>query len=115
MDSKTPLLAGLILIFSGAVIKYYTTSDLWPNAMIFAGVANKLWFIFLMLTTGRYRPGKELVFLILGLAVFLSGLWLRSVPCTSVIQPVALIILGIVMKTTFVVLFIVKTKKHSHV
>ncbi|MDZ7777807.1 MAG: hypothetical protein U5L09_20435 [Bacteroidales bacterium] len=115
MDARTSLISGLILLTTGIILRHYLSDDLWPTALILAGALNKIWFLFLMVRKHHYKPGIEVFLLITGLVLFFTGLWSRSTELACSVNPYLLLVSGIILKTTFVILFIVKTKPQNHV
>ncbi len=77
-------------------------------SLIVTGLLFKTYYIVHMARSGEYKPGYELCFLFAGLGLFLSGLYLKS-QNPSVIAGL-LIFTGILLKTTFIVIFIVRIR-----
>ena len=73
--------------------------------LIFTGVTLKTIYILAKVKSGEYKPGKELFFLVVGLILFLTGLYLRGIDQT-LIKPIYLIVFGIALKSTFIIRFI---------
>jgi hypothetical protein len=105
MKSKALLFIGIILLVIGILIKKLTPFDSLGLASIIIGVTFKSIYIFSKAKSGEYKPGKELVFLILGLMLFFTGLYFRNVNQTLV-EPVYLIVCGITFKLIFIIRFI---------
>lgn len=108
MKSKWTLFAGIILLVAGIVLRNLTEMDLEAVSLILLGVLFKTYYIVRMARSGEYKPGYELYFLFAGLGMFLSGLYLKS-QNPSVIAGL-LIFTGILLKTSFIVIFIVRLR-----
>lgn len=108
MKSKWTLFAGIILLVAGIVLRNLTEMDLAAVSLIALGVLFKTYYIVRMARSGEYKPGYELYFLFAGLGMFLSGLYLKS-QNPSVIAGL-LIFTGILLKTSFIVIFIVRLR-----
>ena len=109
MKSKWSLFTGIILLIIGIVIRKTTDLAIEGLVMIIIGVLFKTYYIVSAARSGAYIPGKELLFLFVGLVLFLSGLYLRS--STGFTYAPGMIIMGIILKVVFIILFILKTRK----
>jgi len=105
MKSKGLLFVGIFLLVLGIVIKKSTQMNTLGLALIITGVTFKAIYIFSKVRSGEYQPGKELIFLFVGLILFFSGLYLRNINQT-LIKPIYLIVSGITLKIIFIVRFI---------
>jgi hypothetical protein len=112
MKQKWTLFAGIILLIVGIIIRKTTGFAIEGLAMIIAGVLLKTYYIISKARSGEYKPGYELWFLFIGLAMFLSGLYLRS--NEPPFNPAFLIFPGLSLKVVFIILFIVKSKKSNN-
>ena len=108
MKSKSTLFAGIVLLTIGIVIRKTTGLPIIGLMMILVGVLFKTFYIISKVRSGEYQPGKELFFLFIGLGLFLSGLYLRSMDGFAYAPE--LIISGISLKVIFIILFILKTR-----
>jgi hypothetical protein len=108
MRSKWTLLAGIILLATGIILRRTTDLALEGLLLILTGVVLKTAYIINKARSGEYLPGYELIFLFLGLILFMSGLYLRS--HEPPFNPVLLIITGITLKIVFIIMFILKTR-----
>lgn len=108
MKSKWTLFSGIILLVAGIVLRNLTEMDLAAVSLIVLGVLFKTYYIVRMARSGEYKPGYELYFLFAGLGMFLSGLYLKS-QNPSVLAGL-LIFTGILLKTAFIVIFIVRLR-----
>jgi hypothetical protein len=104
MPSKIILFAGILLLITGVTVRKVSP---FPSAglfMILLGVALKTYYIVGAIRSGMYRPGAEMWLLFVGLSLFLGGLYLRNKG--FFIDPIYLIVTGLVLKILFVVRFI---------
>lgn len=105
MKSKFLLFFGIILLIVGIVVKKASTYESVGLALIILGVICKSIYIVSKARSGEYKPGKELLFLTLGLMLFLSGLYLRSIE-QEIINATYLVVAGIGLKIVFIIGFI---------
>lgn len=112
MKSKGLLFVGILLLVIGIVIKKSTPMNILGLVLIITGVTFKTIYIISKARSGEYKPGKELIFLLVGLILFFLGLYLRNMN-QPYIKPIYLIISGITLKIIFIVRFIqiVKSSK----
>lgn len=111
MQSKKLLFIGIVLLILGIVFRKYTDMTGLGLSMILTGVACKTIYIIAKAKSGEYKPGKELIWLFLGLVLFLTGLVLKS-NSPGMISSV-LIISGLCLKLLFILIFIRKVKAHK--
>ena len=112
MRNKLILFAGIVMLVAGIVLKPETNSPAWPYMLMTLGVGLKIYYVLLKILRGEYKPGYETLFLLAGLTLFFSGIYLRSVSYT-VLPPSWFMVSGIALKTTFIVAFILKTKQQK--
>lgn len=105
MKSKGLLFTGILLLIAGVIIKKMTSLDSIGLTLILIGVLCKTVYIVAKVRSGEYQPGKELIFLGVGLVFFLSGLYMRTID-QNLIHPTYLIVLGISLKLVFIIRFI---------
>ena len=105
MKSKVLLFIGIILLVVGIILKKITQMDVLGLASIITGVIFKSIYILIKVKSGEYKPGRELIFLVAGLLLFFTGLYLRGINQT-LIKPIYLIVFGITLKITFIIRFI---------
>ena len=105
MKSKGLLFTGIILLVIGILLRKMTQLEITGLILIIIGVACKTFYIISKARSGEYKPGKELIFLIVGLSLFFTGLYLRNSEHT-LFNPIYLIVFGISLKVVFVVRFI---------
>lgn len=108
MKKKWSLFAGILLLVAGIILKKLTELDMAAVKLIIMGLLFKTYYIVHIARSGEYKPGYELYFLFAGLALFLSGLYLKSQD-PSVIAGL-LVFTGILLKTTFIVIFIIRIR-----
>ena len=111
MHSKKLLFIGIALLIIGIVFRKFTDMTGLGLSMILIGVGCKTIYIIAKAKSGEYKPGKELIWLFLGLALFLTGLVLKS-NSPGMISTV-LIISGLILKLLFILIFIRKVKAHK--
>lgn len=109
MKSKWTLFTGILLLILGIIIRKTTELGSEGLILIIVGVVFKTYYIISKARSGEYKPGYEMIFLFVGLAMFLSGLYLRS--HEPPFSPALLIVPGILLKVLFIVLFIIKVRK----
>jgi len=109
MKSKWTLFTGIILLTAGIILRRTTDLGTEGLVLIVTGVLFKIYYIIEKARSGEYRPGLELLFLLVGLIMFFSGLYLRY--HESFFNPLWLIIPGISLKIVFIILFIRKIRK----
>ena len=78
MQSKKLLFIGIALLVLGIVLRKFTDMTGLGLSMILIGVGCKTIYIIAKAKSGEYKPGKELIWLFLGLALFLAGLVIKS-------------------------------------
>lgn len=110
MKSKALIFIGILLLVTGILLKKLAQMDLLGLSLIITGVIFKAIYILNKVKSGEYVLGKELVFLFLGLIIFLTGLYLRGLNQTP-IYPIFMIVFGILLKTTFIIKFIQNVRK----
>ena len=108
MQSKQLLFIGIFLLIIGIVLKKTTQLSLSPILFMVVGVLLKTIYIVNKARSGAYKPGKELIFLLVGLTLFLSGIYYKSQILT--IYASVLIYVGLSLKVLFIILFIKKVK-----
>ena len=110
MKGKGLLYSGLVLAAFGILLKFLTDLNLIPTILVLGGVLLKIYYLVSKIRRGTYRPGYEIGILLIGLALFLSGIYIREHGGT--INPAFLMIPGIALKVTFIILFIRKLRKN---
>jgi len=117
MKSKAFLFIGIFLLIVGIIFRKMTPYEALGLVLIIIGVLCKTVYIISKARSGEYVPGNELVFLGIGLLLFLSGLYMRSLE-QNLIDPTYLIATGIGLKLFFIIRFIqivrlTKNKTHT--
>ena len=102
---KIVLLIGIILLVLGILLNRLFQMDVLGLILICTGVAVKLIYILKKVKSGEYKPGKELIFLVIGLVLFFTGLYLQNINQT-LINPIYLIVVGLILKVIFIIKFI---------
>jgi uncharacterized membrane protein len=105
MKSKALLFTGIFLLILGIVLRKMTPYENLGLVLIIIGVLCKTVYIISKARSGEYVPGKELIFLGVGLLLFLSGLYMRSLE-QNLIDPTYMIVIGICLKLFFIIRFI---------
>ena len=124
MKSKLLLFTGIILLVVGILVRKITAFDVIGLTTIITGVTCKLIYIVSKIKSGEYKPGTELFILATGLLLFFTGQYLKNID-QNLINPIYLIVLGIILKIVFIFRFIqivraskkqkgLKTKKHPN-
>jgi len=109
MKSKALLFTGIVLLILGILFRKMSEWDAFGLSLILIGVTCKSIYIIQKVRNGSYKPGKELILLVLGLLLFLTGLYLRDVK-QVLVYPIYFIVLGITLKIFFIVRFIQKVR-----
>lgn len=108
MNSKWALFSGILLLTTGIILRIFTDEGVVGLVLIVFGVLLKSYYIIDKARSGEYKPGFELVFLCLGLALFFTGIYFRVHKPTY--PYVLLMVLGLLLKTIYIFLFVVKVK-----
>lgn len=101
---KAVLFSGIGFLILGILLRKITDYPSLGLILIFTGVGLKTYYIIQAIRSGLYAPGAELWFLFVGLALFLTGLYLKGKE--FFLNPTYLIVLGISLKILFIVRFI---------
>ncbi|MBN1769229.1 MAG: hypothetical protein JXR50_02520 [Prolixibacteraceae bacterium] len=110
MQNKCPLYTGLTLLAIGIILKSTTSYSAAALLVMLAGVAFKIYYITAKVIRKEYKPGYELLVLISGLAIFLTGLLLTKHGLLHTAASITFKITGISLKAAFVLLFMLKTR-----
>jgi drug/metabolite transporter (DMT)-like permease len=110
--SKKILFLGIILLVVGIILKKIILLDILGLILIITGVCLKAIYIVAKVKSGEYQPGKELIYLVVGLILFFIGLYLKNKEQT-IINPIVLIILGLAFKVIFIIKFIIKVRSNE--
>jgi len=110
MARKSLLFVGIVLLVLGILIRKLTGLDVLGLLLIITGVICKTVYIVAKARSGEYQPGKELIFLGLGLLLFLSGLFLRKYD-QNLFYPIYMIAVGLMLKIVFIIRFVQIVKK----
>ncbi|NLV66576.1 MAG: hypothetical protein GXY14_02765 [Spirochaetes bacterium] len=106
--SRYILLSGILLLTSGAAARYYGSST--APFLFSSGGLCKITYILLAVKSGRYRPGREIIFLLTGLALLACGIASRN---GVILQgySLPLITSAVLLKMIFAAAFIVKVRR----
>jgi len=111
MKLKWILFIGIILLVIGIILRVITDLGYEPILLIIVGVSFKTYYVIGKARDGDYKPGYELVFLFVGLSMFLSGIYLRSLKLNLISS--FLVVSGLILKVVFVVLFIINIRNNG--
>ena len=106
IKEKWKLYLGAIIILVALVLRIYFPEVQIINPMFFIGGGLKVWFLVGKIKDGGYKPGVELILLLIGLTMFFSGVYGRNHDWSF--SAYWLIIPGALFKLVFVFLFIRK-------
>lgn len=106
---KKNLYISLFFLNTGILLKIFTNSPLSVYFLLFAAFF-KLLLVREYIKKGIYKPGYELIFLSVGLFLFLFGLYAYSLP-SFISSRWWLMIPGLVLKFAFLFVFISKIRK----
>ncbi len=109
MKHKWALMAGITFLSVGIILRLAGMENYIAIPLMAAGGLLKIYFIAVQIWLGFYKPGYELLFLIIGLMVFFSGIAMKYHTTNN--QYIYLMIAGLTLKLIFVVLFIRHLKK----
>jgi len=82
--------------------------------LIITGITLKVIYILAKVKSGEYKPGKELLFLVVGLILFFTGLYLKN-SNQSMIDPIYLIVSGLTLKVIFIIKFILIVRSNKKI
>ncbi len=106
--SRYILLSGIFLLTAGAAARFYG-SPAAPLLFSSGGIC-KISFIILSVKNGRYRPGREIIFLLSGLVLLACGIASRHYEGYQRYSS-ALIAAAVILKIIFAAGFIIKVRK----
>lgn len=109
MKTKWPLYLGIVLLTLGIVLRSSGKFDPYALIILLTGVAFKAGYIVGKIKTGEYKPGTEVYLLLIGLILFLTGVYFKSHP--RELHHAFLMAPGIAFKVSFILIFIVKLRK----
>lgn len=112
MKLKKILFAGIILLVFGILLKKLFQMEVLGLILIITGITFKAIYILAKVKSGEYKPGKELVFLVVGLLFFFTGLYLQKID-QPLINPIYLIVFGLTLKVIFIIRFITIIKSNK--
>ena len=106
---KPILFVGILVLIAGILTRRLLDMQVLGLVLILSGVALKTYYIIAKARTGEYKPGSELWFLFVGLALFLTGIYARAQGLSD-LKPVLWMVTGISLKVIFIVRFIQLTR-----
>ena len=112
LKSKKILFLGIILLVIGILLKKTFLMEVLGLRLIITGVILKVLYIFAKYKSGEYKPGKELLFLVAGLILFFTGLYLKKIN-QNLIEPIYLIAFGLSLKIIFIIKFIIIVRSNK--
>ena len=105
MKNYWPLITGLVLLGAGIYFRNYHPGYFWPVFIILFGLAFKFFYLIQKIKSAKYRPGIELLFLLMGLVLLLGGFYMANQSgSVFIIRPSLLKFSGISLKVVFVFL-----------
>ncbi len=110
--TKKILLLGIILLVAGILLKKLILLEILGLILIITGVTLKAIYIIAKFKSGEYQPGKELLFLVAGLILFFTGLYLKNIN-QNFIEPIYLIVFGLTLKVIFIIKFIIIVRSNK--
>jgi hypothetical protein len=113
LKSKWTLFTGLATLLTGIILRVSIPDNFVGLTLILIGVGLKTVYIIAKARSGEYQPGSELIILFFGLALFLTGIYLKY--NNPIFSPLLLIIPGLSLKVIFIIVFIRKTKKSNSI
>jgi len=111
MNSKWALFSGISLLTAGIVLRMFAELGFSAILLIILGVLLKTYYIISKARRGEYQPGYELFFLFVGLTLFFTGLYFRNHKPDYPF--VFLMVSGLILKTVYIIMFIVKVKQSN--
>lgn len=103
---KGLLYLGLIMLTIGLLIRYLSAYQSIAFVLVIVGVMAKVIYLVSKIKKSTYRPGVELILLFVGLALFFTGIYMRSHNFAEVYP--YFMITGIILKVAFIIMFIRK-------
>ncbi len=110
---KLLLYTGLTLLTIGIVLRITIGAGLIPSILIYSGVALKVSYLLYIIFKGRFKPGLEILFLLVGLSLVFSGSRLRGFDVNPYLIT-SMIIAGATLKLLFIILLFRKLKRRSN-
>lgn len=110
---KLLLYTGLTLLTIGIVLRFVIGAGLIPSILIYAGIALKVSYILYIIFKRRFKPGVEMLFLLVGLSLVFSGSRLRGLEVNPYLIT-SMIVAGATLKLLFIIFLFRKLKKRSN-
>lgn len=108
MRKKWVLFVGIALLLIGIFLKILMELTPWSTIIIITGVCFKIYYILYKIISGEYKPGFEMILLLIGLTIYCIGIYIKS--HGRPFNALFLMVPGISMKIAFVFFFIKKAK-----
>jgi hypothetical protein len=111
MRQKWPIFSGIVLLSVGIVLKAGHFQPIYYLPFLLLGGTLKVYYIIGIIRKGVYRPGIELLSLVVGLSLFFTGIILKN----SYQSPNYLywMVPGLTLKIIFVLMFVLKIRKYA--
>lgn len=110
MTKKWPLIGGVALLSLGIIFRFAGMESYIYFPLLAAGGILKIIYITNLLRNKIYKPGFEILFLVIGLLLFFSGIILKYQAIPSYIY---FLLPGLMLKLLFVVLLFRKAKSNT--
>ncbi len=107
-NPKIFIYTGFFFLYLGVLTQNLSDAHFVGKILIFLGIGLKVFFLSLKIKYSAYKSGIELIFLFLGLTLFLSGLYLAEK--IGISNKLFLIIPGISLKALFIIILVKKIK-----
>lgn len=107
---KLLLYIGLVLLITGIIVRVTNGPGLWSNILIYSGIALKVSYLLTIIFKGRFKPGIEILFLLVGLSLVIGGGRLRAFDFHPYFIT-TMISLGVIFKMLFIVFLFRKLRK----
>ncbi len=109
MKSKLILYAGIVFLLAGLLLMHVLKLNTFGLSLIILGVLCKLAYIIIKMINKEYKPGYEMGLLFIGLLLFLGLRHFLPQPFSWIIATG-----GILLKVSFVILFIRKVRANRN-
>lgn len=110
---KLLLYTGLTLLTIGIILRFSMGPGLIPSILIYSGVALKVSYLLYIIFKGRFKPGIEILFLLVGLSLVFSGSRLRGFDVNPYLIT-SMIVTGATLKLLFIIFLFRKLKQRSN-
>ncbi|MGQ1946932.1 hypothetical protein ACT3CD_07530 [Geofilum sp. OHC36d9] len=107
---KLLLYTGLVLLITGIIIRVTNGPGLLSNILIYSGITLKVSYLLTIIFKGWFKPGIELLFLLVGLSLVIGGGRLRVFDYHPYLIT-TMISLGVIFKMLFIVFLFRKLRR----